>query len=51
MIGLTITTSKRLDLFVQTIESFVKHWGDIELFNTIIHYDESSSYKMNNSTR
>jgi len=43
MIGLTITTSKRLDLFLQTIESFVKHCGDIELFDTIIHYDDSSS--------
>ena len=43
MIGLTITTSKRLDLFLQTIESFVKHCEDIELFDTIIHYDDSSS--------
>jgi hypothetical protein len=43
MICLTITTSKRLDLFIQTIESFVKHCNDIELFGTIIHYDDSSS--------
>lgn len=43
MICLTITTSKRLDLFIQTIESFVKHCNDIELFDTIIHYDDSSS--------
>ena len=43
MICLTITTSKRLDLFIKTIESFVKHCNDIELFDTIIHYDDSSS--------
>jgi hypothetical protein len=43
MVSLTLTTCKRLDLFVQTIESFVKHCSDIELFDTIIHYDDSSS--------
>ncbi len=43
MICLTITTSKRLDLFMQTIESFVKYCDDIDLFDAIIHYDDSSS--------
>jgi hypothetical protein len=40
MVSLTLTTCKRLDLFVQTIKSFVKHCSDIELFDTIIHYDD-----------
>jgi len=43
MICLTITTSNRLDLFIQTIESFVKHCKDVELFDNVIHYDDSSS--------
>ena len=43
MIGLTITTSKRLSLFKKTIESFALNCLDLELFDIIIHYDDSSS--------
>lgn len=44
-ITLTLTTSKRLELFEQTINSFVLMCEDIGLINEIYHYDDSSSYE------
>ena len=43
MIGLTITTCKRIDLFEKTIISFVEKCEDCGLIDIIIHYDDSSS--------
>lgn len=43
MIGLTITTCKRYKLFEQTIRSFVYNCLDINLFDFIVHYDDSSN--------
>lgn len=43
MIALTITTCKRYELFDATISSFSTHCKDIDLFDFIIHYDDSSS--------
>lgn len=43
MISLTITTCKRLYLFKKTIFSLQENLIDINLFDSIIHYDDSSS--------
>lgn len=43
MLALTITTCKRYNLFEKTINSFAEHCLDKDLFNCIIHYDDSSS--------
>ena len=43
MIGLTITTCKRIDLFERTILTFVSECEDCNLIDVIIHYDDSSS--------
>lgn len=42
---LTLTTSKRLKLFVKTIKSFVEMCDDYHIINEIYHYDDSSSYE------
>jgi sugar O-acyltransferase (sialic acid O-acetyltransferase NeuD family) len=42
-IALTITSCKRLDLFIKTIISFCKKCKDINQINSIIHYDDSST--------
>lgn len=42
---LTLTTSKRLKLFVKTIKSFVEKCDDYHIINEIYHYDDSSSYE------
>ena len=43
MIGLTITTCKRIDLFEKTILTFVSECEDCNSIDVIIHYDDSSS--------
>ena len=48
MIGLTITTCKRIDLFEKTIISFTKECKDYDLIDIIIHYDDSSSLEDRN---
>ena len=48
MIGLTITTCKRIDLFEKTIISFVEKCEDFNLIDIIIHYDDSSSLEDRN---
>jgi hypothetical protein len=42
MIGLTITTCKRFDLFEKTIRSFISFCDDTHLIDVVIHYDDSS---------
>ena len=43
MNALTITTCKRLNLFKTTIHSFVEKCLDLDTFDIVIHYDDSSS--------
>ena len=43
MIALTITSCKRLELFLKTIDSLSNNLIDKELIELIIHYDDSSS--------
>lgn len=45
MIALTITSSKRLDLFKETLSSFSEMCEDKNMFDIIIHYDDMSSYE------
>jgi len=42
-ICLSITTCKRLDLFLETINSLKKYCKDFEVIDEIIHFDDSSS--------
>jgi len=44
-IGVSITTSKRLDLFKITIETLSKHCKDSHLIKTVLHFDDSSSHE------
>lgn len=43
MLALTITTCKRIDLFLKTIRSFTENCLDLHSITTIIHYDDSSN--------
>jgi len=41
---LTITTSKRFDLFKKTIDSFLHFCQDYGIINEVYHYDDCSNY-------